>query len=561
MKNRGSENNSLPIITHDDLLMFMEAGGYKVNHEGMCAGFAYAGMYAILARRVKEHFNKRLSLMDDLLKDVKKINTNREEINEVLSSFIMERLKNEEFKEMWTGKTEAWRKEYVIRVILIKKIKEKLESLPLLDQVDIKSFFDTVSIHFRTKNYPDIFHKELHQHSINLIPLLTPVELENENKESNVHAFDPLYYSFNKNELNDFLDEIKEIAKKSNTPVALMISGNHATFLGKHAMTIGYDPLSQEWYFIDSSPAKIFSEKEEEVLTDYIMNVFAFNSYSNLILRPFALNSHREIILKDLNNLKELIMHDIESNRFKLNRVDSRGENLLDLSVSDPRSYSVFEKFISLIENLSDAQKANLAVNAILLDHMPALEKILECGININAPVIGLGGPIFYYATLSGNMDACLMLIQHGANIDYRDSYGRSVLCWISDEDQKKMLTEAANRYALEFIHKAKEYIISFSWAILRGKEILLDNSSSKIVPDYVAEQWKRIKLFENGRHQDQGQAMRETAREIIKIGQQVPDKSSGQLLVSDQLGLFKSGDYVKIEKELKDSFQNKPNF
>lgn len=229
-----SQNQNLPLL-HTELIKDMMGFGYSANELGMCQGITFMGLQAILVREL-EKFDERLNLI--------KRNINR---------------------------TEKLKKE---------------------DLIDLLAFYDGVQIHQMHKVCPLLVDKKWRKNiqGKNVLDdgaadLMQSIAMDN---RGGLYSPDNFSGAFTNKELSMLLENLKKsLNNKISEPIGLLLSSTC------HIMVLGFDPLTQEWIFIDSNCLPVKRFESEDIVSEKIN--YALQAYEEFNLISITLYSIRLI--------------------------------------------------------------------------------------------------------------------------------------------------------------------------------------------------------------------------------------------------------------------------
>lgn len=219
--------------THRDLIRLAQQLGYQSNNGGICYGIACMGAQAILVGDI-DSFNNRLS---------------KEVVDALLTA----------------------------------------QPVPQDTLTDMRGFFDGVEVHFQSHLYPELFenHRQpSHQEFLTTLPLTAPTALREPIEK--IASFTGLYTAEH-DEIYHYFDSFQTVAlerAQATQPIVFIL--NHST----HAITVGFDPVKQEWLLIDANQLPTQALSTTRAIADAIMS--AFSSNDNLIFSSELFATHSQ---------------------------------------------------------------------------------------------------------------------------------------------------------------------------------------------------------------------------------------------------------------------------
>lgn len=217
----------------DWLISRMQSLGYQSNKGGVCFGFAYMGMQAILA--------EGLDTFDDRLKKIQKI---------PLENFP----------------------QTIERHIKAEPGEQKDEQI-----ADIPAFFEGIELYLQPKLYPDLFAKNaavIIQNALLSAPLVLPKKLADDASKGGkggISRIDDFSGIYTLEALNKYFDSLSKVLGQFKQRVPLVLKSLD------HAITVTYD---KEWLLIDANqlPVQRIAPKD---IAARVMS--AFESTNNIV--------------------------------------------------------------------------------------------------------------------------------------------------------------------------------------------------------------------------------------------------------------------------------------
>ena len=197
-----------------DLVPVLVNLGYKTNSAGLCFGFVWMGISAIV------------------LGDIRTYDERLEKINRLIVS--------REFKKT--------------------------------DEIDLSAFFNGIALYSEAYRYPHLFNDELRpsiQNDKNLVkalsPLIAPDSLRKKGGVVQVAHFSGLY---REEDLKLYFESLQRICRESASPFALQIVNM------EHSIAVGYDPIKKSWIFIGATDVSSLKYTDLDVLAKMVLLAF-----------------------------------------------------------------------------------------------------------------------------------------------------------------------------------------------------------------------------------------------------------------------------------------------
>jgi len=323
------KTDKLSEVTHEDIIYLLKACGFMSNTNGVCQGLAELGCrYLVLGK---------IHLFDQQIVNISK-----------LLDFLTE-------------------DEADLESLTPEELQEACDLLNPNFYAGLKNFLGKIELSIHDSS---IFYKELLQCN-------KPFDDEMDEIGTSYTLLTPEIFV-------DKLIEFKEIVGSTRAQDTLAICIKNTS----HAISIGYDPRKDQWYFIDANRLKKRKFKSEEKLVDFIFS--SFRVYPDTLSLTFYSK-------KNLFPPLTLAL-----------------ENFLQ---TDP----------TLALSVEKAQKMPRENVAILLctasekGSFKAVEILLQAGANPNDPNLDQQSPLCL-ACIQNNLDVVKLLVSYGADINYRSS-------------------------------------------------------------------------------------------------------------------------------------------
>ena len=321
--------DTLPTVTHDDIIHLLKAAGFVGNSEGICQGIAELGCrYLILGK---------VHLFDQQIINISKL----------LEFFVEDETELEHLSSQ--------------------ELQETCDILSPNFYTELKNFLGKIELSIHDSS---IFYKEV-------LGSEKPFHHEMDEIGTAYTIITPTVFV-------DKLIRLKEIIQKNNgkEPIAISIKNIN------HAISIGYDPQKNLWYFINANLLQHRCFQSEKKLIEFIF--YSFRLHPDTLSLTFYAGK----------NLSPPLAHALQ-----------------DFLKTDPiLALSVEKAQIMPQENLQIL--LNAACEKGSLD---TIKILLTAGVNPNTPNLYEQTPLCV-ACIQNNLDVVKLLVSSGAIINYRSS-------------------------------------------------------------------------------------------------------------------------------------------
>lgn len=255
------------VLPHKKLVQYLKSYGMTHSNldNGVCYGFSAQAVFAILLNDFAK-FKNRIRLLSD---------TKPDDMNQKIAQV---------------------RNQHQRKRLEMTKEQEEIEELP--------AFFENIVINHCGNAYLQFFlpGKKIFSQSLMLTaPFTLPVLLE---KEGGIVAHDFFTHVYSKTDLTHFLTDLSHAVTNENGPHFIAGILMHGT----HAITIGLDRNTKQWYFIDTE--QLNAENLEvihsaEQLSTFIFNALKANEKVVMTMQFFAKKSEEKIFKQMIEQLKK----------------------------------------------------------------------------------------------------------------------------------------------------------------------------------------------------------------------------------------------------------------
>lgn len=349
----------------NQIIRLMQLRKYNVSDKGICAGIAQMWLQAWLAgEQAEEEFFERIAYLHS--KPIQEIE-----------------------KEIQCAQ---------------KKLKKKQPiTIHERKMLEILAFFDGILLYQTPTEFPNFFidKKNPSQHDLEEISKVTSSpKLE---KNGNIAQVLNLPIMYNREELQTFFDQLKEIIKSHHPePIALSLSS------GQHRIGIRYDVANDKWLIADQTTlGNILNLNHNDSLSKAIDNLkYEHEEIARYVVGALALE---DIVF----NMKILTTNNIDNSNLK--------EKLSHIRTT------IFSTLTKEQANKNNAG-INLAHIAVLNGHIDFMKKYLEFGLDINAQTVERKLTPLHYAAGNNKIEIVKLLLEQNnvekANINATDTTG-----------------------------------------------------------------------------------------------------------------------------------------
>ncbi|MEO8400482.1 MAG: ankyrin repeat domain-containing protein [Gammaproteobacteria bacterium] len=350
----------------------MQTLGYISDIEGVCYGLSHMAVQALLANDI-DTFIKRLRI-------IKKNHS-------ILRT-----------KEDW---------ENHFRELDIKAANKTITSEELID-LEIRPFFDGIELYHLAHKHPEFFEKEKRPHMQDAVltaPLIYPINLEKQEEKREAFA-EILSFSgaYRHADLIKYFTSLRDIIEgaKLDQPVPITLMS------AEHAITIGYIPEKNQWYFID--PGDLYLEPTNDINISSIANA-VINAFSQNDCAVFATKFYAA--KKNKDQMKKVTMDWTSCEAWQ--------------NIHEPTKEEA--------QNNVDSKKWSWLHLASRYGHVDEMDKLIKAGVDINQTSIRGETPL-YLAVEARRLDATKTLIKASADVNKSNT----------DKDQNTSLFIAAQK-------------------------------------------------------------------------------------------------------------------
>jgi hypothetical protein len=338
-------------LTHRNLIDCAKKLGYSPNDEGICYGFSMRWIEASILG-VQDKFYKRLQKIYKL--------------NKLLSSG------------------------YPI---------DKIQHSPIWKNqlLDIRAFFDSLMLYQSPDHYPEVLGQELVQDNVTDVSKIASSEAIMQ--LGGLLQTHPIKYgSFQSHDLQNFLQEIENMAREVNYQDPLCIRCCLSSSIGKHSVCLIYHPKSNDWQFMDVNQMNM--GKTHFNLSN-ISDELPFDRYETF---------YAQLVLPHQNHAEELITKIAQLEKLNVKKPDetiSKPQDSLLFTAIKFNDAEVLTKLLNQIENPNITRENGITplIDAVLQnrDH---LVKILlnDKRTNPNQTMISTFTPLMI-STKNQNLD------------------------------------------------------------------------------------------------------------------------------------------------------------
>lgn len=341
-----------PAPTHAELVdLLLKLYGDKASKEGLCHGFALMGMQAVF------------------LEDVNGFNERLKQLGQLLQSALAE------------GKTH----EDVIR-----KMQEDKDS-------DMLPFLEGLQVCMMGHMYPGLTDPETgpktqqdSNFTENFMSIIAPKTLEDKGKVTKIKTENESGV-YTESDLTSYFKNLKKNVKDTpaiKDPIAVKLGSYKAA----HAITVGYDPTKDVWFFINASNGYIESISGDEDIAKKVMNGYAASKLSDgsiaLSHQIYAVNGHT----------------------INLERKDGSSDPELSVTVTDPEKN---QEWLLLACHRGD---------------LKSTEKLIEAKVDLNIQDSKTGKTPLHEAVIEGHKNVVRALMDAGADVNIQDKNGNTPL-------------------------------------------------------------------------------------------------------------------------------------
>ncbi|AWN75620.1 ankyrin repeat domain-containing protein [Legionella anisa] len=424
---------------HGQLILLMQALGYTASEEGVCNGYAYMGMQAVLLNEL-DVFKRRINFLLDIPLD---------DFEKAAIQLASPPAGEKETKEA-----------------LKKILEDYLKANNLL--VDTLAFFDGIELTQQRHLYPHLFGSNEALEQGSFIKLTLPQKIED---EGGIIALPPVLSGIyrQKEMVSEYLTllrkKINALIPKPTEPMGLAITGHGQ----RHAITISFDPQQDKWVLIDANtpPAQEYSEDDAMAQALLVEGACSTNGTAAINTHVFLMSGNEPLqhaLTEWMQEVQKLSEQDM---RTKTKWEDSRGGTLLNAVIRGNNS-ELIPRLISqgADVNKPTADKFTPLLIAIINNDKESVQELLKCGAAVDTVYNFVSTPL-RVAIAKKNFDIVEMLLKNGADPNFRPQVFSQVVTQTAFEDAIEL--NDYNLVELMLAHGAK-----FAKP-LSGKNLIMD--------------------------------------------------------------------------------------
>ena len=321
-------------------------------------------------------------------------------------------------------------------------------------------------------------------------------------ERTSIQVFSPICFSFDSEELNLFLNKLKnDVFAKTSGSKALIINGSGVSGSGQ-VVTLGYDPEEKEWNLLDPNQA-IVRTSETDRITKKLMMIFQYANYINLAMDIYGLKQEKKSLSPSFMTLQQELEKQLQADSAKLTRVDSVGNTLLVLAAQNE-----YDQWIEIVLKASedpnyayDKEEAKLLRYTLCFNmkenNIGVMKDLLEQDINPNKVIDMSGMTLIHLAALLQNIEMISLLVHYGADIEINNNMQKTAVDYFKGD--RNQLLAVVEQHAKNMLTGIKNHIEIFPWNVKEGHEkIINDKKRVILLPKHVKLQWDEIKKAEN---------------------------------------------------------------
>lgn len=396
--------------THSSLIVLLKAFGYKHNVDGACAGIAWMGMQALQQGDAgRRAFNERIDTINQLI-----LSSLQEEVD-----LNPDEIKNQ-FQRLIAAQSEWWASAAEQAGGYHALLQDEGMKNAWLRFKDLDVFAQNVSFYFNPKayalddNFSSIFQGlsiPREQEASVVEPLLRPIGLSSRDGRSGSGKRHDMPSSITRlfvdaDSMRVYFEALKRgwVNDGLNQVVTLFVTGN------SHAISIGFDPRTNAFSFVDANRLPIYSGLDAGQLSYLVSTAYMVSKKNPIILNIAAqdnemLDQHTE----------DLISRSLDS---PLTITDAL------LNLRNPQNASLLSEAIKS-GDLSLAERIFTYID----QHKDSNERVLIPQINDES--LGLMQNAVMESRFKPNaraMQLIDLLLSHGADINLRPEGGLTAL-------------------------------------------------------------------------------------------------------------------------------------
>lgn len=305
----------------DWLVAYTQIYDLNPDKRELCNGIGHMGMQAALSDDIVT-YAERIQRLDAIYRDAR---------HEALTQVLATIKKNKKNEPLWD---EASTKR--LETLVIATLKEKIESLPPLTQLDFQAFFEGVELYQRGAKHPELFEegkKPTYQQSLLISERTTSAKIE---AEGGLALSDRFTGAYDNDELLTYFESLQASLTKDppfTHPIALVLKDV------SHALTVAYDPKTERWTLIDADNLNVTRFQNIKELVDKISGSFIAPPSSPLSFSThvFTTKAHEDELknhLDDWHSQKAFKRMHKPTSR-KAHAVDQKGGSWLHIAARE----------------------------------------------------------------------------------------------------------------------------------------------------------------------------------------------------------------------------------
>ncbi|MDX1837277.1 ankyrin repeat domain-containing protein [Legionella taurinensis] len=384
-----NKTEDLPVSTgHGKLIELMWALNYTADPNGVCNGYSNMGIQAVLLgehSRFKERVDQLLTIpLQDFSKKARAQQSNQEIPHG-----------KKALKESVRAQMESYLKEKGL-------------------WADTLAFFDGIELNQQRHLYEHLFEGkiQLSQQRGGVFDLALPQKLEEQG--GIVSLSSAVAGVYKKEELKASLEFLKNGFKSLHLtePVSLAIVG----FGGRHAVSISYNPETEQWILIDANLPPLQEYDDEDKAAAALIRSCSDDEVAAIRLALYTTSGNKPVEQPLTDLILQLQHLSNDGMKEKVQWADSQGSTWLCIAAQTNNSTLISE----LVASGADVNKRTLdkytpLMVALLCDYHESAQMLLDLGANAN---LGNGKQIspLRIAIAKKNWDMVAALLKKGAD-------------------------------------------------------------------------------------------------------------------------------------------------
>lgn len=533
-------------LRHADLMKLGSLLGYKYFEGGLCRGFSFMWIQAVLAGEENKFF-ERLSLIA------------------------------------------KYRSDFTVLKKEIELVKEKVKNKQVLDErsyklLEILALFDGISLYFNPAFHQALFNKAyLTQENFDLTyPIVKSQMLEKNNVSLSLLM--EKVYAFDRQSLKVYLTDLKKILKQTDSAIPILLEDF------KHSTALKYNPAKDCWHFIDVNQMRNFSSPEsfygkefhEDDLVDHIFKAFDASTASVVFTTKVFGNKQQidETYKVSTSIDKDFLEFDskypIKARETSLHNSDGLG--VLDLACRLNKVDAL--KQILQQSNVEINAKDPAGMTALLLACARGSKELVELLVEYPGIEIDMRDPHnqtpLYIACAWGNKDAAQILLETGKiDINAKGIRGYTafqMVCQCAAPEIKETLLKLLLEHQANLAHVNNDNETALDNALKRNDKITISTllnfianhkinpysvisaNSLKTLIDQTKIDFPQFTDYLSSYHKKKNTLAQEVKDRLNKLGSQHHKKSDKENLshklnsyISNAKGVSLEGDNINI--------------